>query len=78
MYGVDGTTLRTSIEIMGLFQELNNDGATILLVTHELDIARYAKRRIEMRDGVIIEDVPIEHRREAIEDLANFHGATGI
>jgi len=69
---------RTSIEIMGLFQELNNEGATILLVTHELDIARYAKRRIEMRDGVIIEDVPIAHRRDAVEDLTNFHGATGI
>jgi putative ABC transport system ATP-binding protein len=69
---------RTSIEIMGLFQELNNEGVTILLVTHEPDIARYARRRIEMRDGVIVHDAPIAHRRDAREDLANFHGVTGI
>ncbi len=69
---------RTSIEIMGLFQELNNEGVTILLVTHEKDIAQYCKRRVEMRDGVIVEDERIEHRKDAKEDLVNFHGFTGI
>ncbi|MEX0323044.1 MAG: ABC transporter ATP-binding protein [Puniceicoccaceae bacterium] len=69
---------RTSIEIMGLFQELNNEGVTILLVTHEKDIAQYCKRRVEMRDGVIVEDEKIEHRKDAKYDLENFHGFTGI
>jgi putative ABC transport system ATP-binding protein len=47
---------RTSIEIMGLFQELNDSGITIIMVTHELDIAAYCKRIIVMRDGLVISD----------------------
>ncbi len=47
---------RTSIEIMGLFQELNDAGITIVMVTHELDIAAYCRRIIVMRDGVVISD----------------------
>jgi putative ABC transport system ATP-binding protein len=42
---------RTSIEIMGLFQELNESGITLVMVTHELDIAAYCKRIVVMRDG---------------------------
>jgi putative ABC transport system ATP-binding protein len=61
---------RTSIEIMTLFQELNDLGITILLVTHEHDIARYAKRVVEMRDGRIVRDGPVHRRRDAAEDLA--------
>jgi len=60
---------RTSIEIMALFQELNDQGITILIVTHEPDIAQYARRIIEVRDGRIIRDHPVEHRRRAAEDL---------
>jgi putative ABC transport system ATP-binding protein len=59
----------TSVEIMALFQELNQQGITILLVTHEHDIARYAKRAVEVRDGRIIRDEPILDRHQAIEDL---------
>jgi len=69
---------RTSIEIMGLFQELNEEGVTIVLVTHERDIARYTRRRVEMRDGVIIDDCPVRERQDARADLASFHGVTGI
>lgn len=47
---------QTSIEIMTLFQELNDQGITIIIVTHEPDIATYAKRNIRMQDGQIIED----------------------
>jgi putative ABC transport system ATP-binding protein len=47
---------RTSLEIMSLFQELNAEGATILLVTHEPDIAVYAQRIVELRDGTVIRD----------------------
>jgi putative ABC transport system ATP-binding protein len=61
---------RTSVEIMALFQELNDQGITSLIVTHEADIAAYAKRVVEVRDGRIIRDEPVPHRRRACEDLA--------
>jgi putative ABC transport system ATP-binding protein len=60
---------RTSIEVMSLFQELNEQGITVLLVTHEPDIARYAKRIIEVRDGRLIRDERVRGRRDAAEDL---------
>ncbi len=60
---------RTSVEVMALFQELNDHGITILLVTHEPDIAQYARRIVEMRDGRIIRDHPVADRRYAAEDL---------
>jgi len=56
---------RTSIEIMALFQELNRDGITILVVTHEPDIARYAQRVINFRDGTIRSDQPVSHHADA-------------
>ena len=55
----------TSEEVMVVFQELNAQGITIILVTHEHDIAEYAKRVIELRDGVVQRDEMIEHRRMA-------------
>jgi putative ABC transport system ATP-binding protein len=61
---------RTSMEVMALFQELNDQGITILLVTHEHDIAAYAKRIVEVRDGRIIRDVAVQNRRFASDDLA--------
>jgi putative ABC transport system ATP-binding protein len=60
---------RTSIEVFSLFQELNDEGITIVLVTHERDFARYAKRIVEMRDGRIIRDNEITTRLNAKEDL---------
>jgi len=60
---------RTSIEVFGLFQELNEEGITIVLVTHERDFARYAKRIVEMRDGKVIRDTDITTRLNAKEDL---------
>jgi len=59
---------RTSIEIMGFFQELNDSGTTIVMVTHELDIAAYCKRNIVMRDGLLISDCPNENRRSARQE----------
>jgi putative ABC transport system ATP-binding protein len=61
---------RTSVDVMTLFQELNDHGITILIVTHEPDIARYCKRIIRVRDGLIIADEPVTDRRNAREDLA--------
>jgi putative ABC transport system ATP-binding protein len=60
---------RTSIEIMGLFQELNESGITIIMVTHELEIAAFCKRNVVMRDGQIISDTPNENRRFARQQL---------
>ncbi len=60
---------RTSVEIMALFQELNDEGVTILIVTHEPDIACYAKRLVEVRDGRILRDEPVKERHKASEDL---------
>jgi putative ABC transport system ATP-binding protein len=60
---------QTSVEIMGLFQELNEQGITILMVTHELDIARYTKRNVVMRDGRVISDIAVAHRLHAPEEL---------
>ena len=61
---------RTTIEVMALFQALNEQGITIVIVTHEPDVAQYAKRIIEMRDGRILRDHPVVDRRDAAADLA--------
>lgn len=53
---------KASVEIMSIFQELNNDGATVVMVTHEPDIAQYTKRMVTFRDGQIINDFPVEDR----------------
>ncbi len=63
---------RTSIDVMSVFQELNDQGITIILVTHEPDIARYAKRTVEIRDGIIRRDTLVEHRRNAEADFKNY------
>jgi putative ABC transport system ATP-binding protein len=63
---------RTSVEVMGIFQRLNTErGITILVITHELDIAQYATRLIGFRDGRIVFDRPITDRKNAEEELAN-------
>jgi putative ABC transport system ATP-binding protein len=61
---------RTTIEVMALFQELNDEGVTIVLVTHEPEVAVYAKRVVEVRDGQILRDHPVTNRRLAAQDLA--------
>ena len=61
---------RTSIEIMGVFQKLNEQGITIVMVTHELDVAHYTKRMIVMRDGQVVGDSPVTNRLNAETELA--------
>ncbi|MFZ1947058.1 MAG: ABC transporter ATP-binding protein [bacterium] len=61
---------RTSVDVISVFQELNDQGITVLLVTHEHDISAYAKRIVEIRDGMIRRDVPVAVRRNARADLA--------
>ena len=57
----------TSEEIMGLFQDLNQDGITIVLVTHELDIAEHASRQVRFLDGRVVEDSLSQHKKIAEE-----------
>jgi putative ABC transport system ATP-binding protein len=62
---------RTSIEVMGIFQRLNREqGITVLLITHEMDIAEYGTRLIRFRDGRIVADQKVLHRRNAADELA--------
>jgi putative ABC transport system ATP-binding protein len=62
---------RTSIEVMDIFQRLNRErGITVLLITHEHDIAEYAQRLIAFRDGRVVSDHPMTERRIASEELA--------
>jgi putative ABC transport system ATP-binding protein len=53
---------KTSVEVMGLFQQLNDGGITIVMVTHELDIARYCRRNLVLRDGRVIRDETVSPR----------------
>lgn len=66
---------RTSFEIMAIFQRLNQDGMTILMVTHEADIARHCRRQIVMRDGRIVDDRPVADRLDAPAELAQVRAA---
>jgi putative ABC transport system ATP-binding protein len=56
---------RTSFEVMGLLQELNRAGMTVVLVTHEHDIAEFATRAISFRDGVVVDDRSNPHPADA-------------
>jgi putative ABC transport system ATP-binding protein len=66
---------RTSIEVMGVFQRLNDEGITIVMVTHELDIARYCKRNLILRDGVVVRDEATHDRSIAAVELARLREA---
>jgi putative ABC transport system ATP-binding protein len=62
---------RTSVEIMDILQRLNRErGITVLLITHEHDIAEYAARVVTVRDGRILTDDPVARRRDAAAELA--------
>ena len=56
---------RTSDEVMGIFQGLNEEGKTIVLITHEHDIAEYARRVVAFRDGRLVSDELVKARRSA-------------
>src|SRR6266513_2786587 len=60
---------RTSIEIMGIFQQLNERGITIVMVTHEQDIASYAQRNVVMRDGIVLSDRVVSQQSAAEVEL---------
>lgn len=53
---------KSSVEIMRIFQDLNNEGATVIMVTHEQDIAQHCKRVVRFRDGEIVSDEEVKNR----------------
>ena len=61
---------RTSEEIMGIFQQLNEGGKTVVLITHEPDIAQHAKRIVHVRDGRIQKDERIEQKKVKVTGIA--------
>jgi putative ABC transport system ATP-binding protein len=66
---------QTSIEVMGVFQKLNEQGITILMVTHELDIAHFCKRNLILRDGQLVSDVQVAERSIAEDELRRLRAA---
>ncbi len=58
---------RTSVEVFSLFQELNSEGITIVLITHERDFANFAKRIVELRDGIIVRDFEVKNRLDPLK-----------
>ena len=54
---------------MGVFQKLNQQGITIVMVTHELDIAQYTRRMVVMRDGKVVGDTPVSQRLSAENEV---------
>ena len=69
---------RTSIEIMSVFQRLNDQGITVIMVTHEPDIAAYCKRNIVMRDGLIQSDLQVINRSIGEEEMAKLDAKPAI
>jgi len=66
---------KTSVEVMGVFQKLNDDGITIMMVTHELDIAHFCKRNLVFRDGQVVSDVLVAGRSVAENELRRLREA---
>ena len=66
---------KTSVEVMGVFQKLNDQGITIVMVTHELDIARYCKRNLILRDGRLVRDELVKGRLNADEEMQKLKAA---
>jgi putative ABC transport system ATP-binding protein len=60
---------RTSVEVMDIFQKLNKIGITVVIVTHEPDIAGYTNRNVTFRDGRILKDIKVERPRIASDEL---------
>ncbi|HTT56259.1 MAG TPA: ABC transporter ATP-binding protein [Opitutaceae bacterium] len=66
---------KTSVEVMGVFQKLNDQGITIVMVTHELDIARYCKRNLILRDGRLVRDELVPDRLQASAEMQKLRDA---
>ena len=70
---------KTSIEVMDIFQRLNRErGITVVLITHEHDIAEYGSRIVSFRDGLVVADKPVQRRRLASDELAALPAAEAV
>jgi len=69
---------RTSVEVMEIFQKLNEKGITIVMVTHEADIAAYARRNIVMKDGLVKSDFLVENRLNAAAELERISASEAL
>src|SRR5437667_11359916 len=69
---------RTSVEIMGIFQELNERDITIIMVTHEPDIAAFARRDVVMRDGLVLSDRAVSQRLIASDEIGKLASADDV
>jgi putative ABC transport system ATP-binding protein len=69
---------RTGLEIMAIFQALNEQGHTIVMVTHEPEIAAFTQRQIHMKDGHVLQDARVERPLDAAAELAALQGDVAI
>jgi putative ABC transport system ATP-binding protein len=69
---------RTSVEVMEIFQNLNDKGITVVMVTHEADIAAYARRNIVMKDGIVQRDLVVASRLNATAELRRITASNGV
>ena len=68
---------KAGLEVPAIFQELNREGKTVVLITHDAAVAAMAKRVVEIVDGRIVSDAPVEHPKDAVEELEGWTGNGG-
>jgi putative ABC transport system ATP-binding protein len=68
---------RSGVEVMAILQELNDQGITVVLVTHDANVARHAKRVVHIMDGRVLREELVDDRVNAVEELAVLSDASG-
>ena len=68
---------RSSLDVLSVFQDLNESGITVIIVTHDIEIAQYCQRIVKIRDGLVEHDSPVINPRRAVDDLKNYKAENG-